>query len=327
MEIFTLDKNVKSHTQASTWPYDKYPDMPVLTAHNKVVFLDADGPGIVSNIHVSDYIIMGADPSDEDKKYSAQLIIRIYYDNEQTPTIEMPLMDFLGDVDATSAYYTTKYFSRVMESHNFRVPIPFKKHIKIEVENPTDTDLMGYADIQYETVKKLPKNTGRLCVDFREIHMIIPTQTATLFEQNQGGVIAAHWFKIEGQHPNFAEGEGLCEANVEFYLDGDTTPTVQYLGNEDLYGFSWGFKSLQSEYLCAIIHKEHLNPGARIGILRCREDDAIRYAKSCKVVMDYTQDYFSAQSKNPLLTTMEVFKHRERYEAPVSLKSCYYYYK
>ncbi len=50
MEIFAIDKSVKSHTQASTWPYDKYPDMPVLTAHNKVIFLEADGPGIVSNI-------------------------------------------------------------------------------------------------------------------------------------------------------------------------------------------------------------------------------------------------------------------------------------
>ena len=102
---------------------------------------------------------------------------RVWYDGEQTPAIEMPWMDFLGDVEAKTAHFSTVYFSHVKESHNFRLPMPFGKHIHIEVDNPTDKKLTGYSDIQWEKVAKLPEASGYLHVAYR---------TGTAHSRNRG---------------------------------------------------------------------------------------------------------------------------------------------
>ena len=79
-----------------------------------------------------------------DSYVSGNVILRVFYDNEEKPSIEMPLMDFFADIQSKSKYFSSIYFSKVKESHNFRLPIPFRKHITVEIENPTDKNLTGY---------------------------------------------------------------------------------------------------------------------------------------------------------------------------------------
>ena len=65
-------------------------------------------------------------------------------------------MDFLGDIQCESAYFSNLYFSKVKRSHNFRLPMPFREHIKIEVENTSSFDLWGYTEVQWEQVGAIP---------------------------------------------------------------------------------------------------------------------------------------------------------------------------
>ena len=146
----TTIPDAKTHLVPRTWTLDKYPDAPTLTAHSKVTILDQDGPGVVTNFHVSNY--SGGDAS--------QLLLRVWYDRQDKPAIDMPLMDFLGDIQAAAKPYSTIYFSRVRASHNFRLPMPFQKHIRIEVENPTDRYLFGYMEVQWDEVKPSPRIRG-----------------------------------------------------------------------------------------------------------------------------------------------------------------------
>ena len=63
--------------------------------------------------------------------------MRVFYDRQATPAIEMPLMDFLGDIQCQSDLFNTVYMTKVKHSHNFRLPLPFRKHITM--------NLTGYA--------------------------------------------------------------------------------------------------------------------------------------------------------------------------------------
>ena len=154
----TAIPDAKTHLVPRTWTLDKYPDAPTLTPHSKVTILDQDGPGVVTNFHVSNYA--GGDAS--------RLHLRVWYDRQDKPAIDMPLMDFLGDVQAAAKPYHTIYFSRVRASHNFRLPMPFQKHIRIEVENPTDRYLMGYMEVQWDEVNAIPKESGYLRTVYRQ---------------------------------------------------------------------------------------------------------------------------------------------------------------
>ena len=260
-QLTAVGGGTQSRLQPSHWPYDKHPNLPEITPKSKTTLLDVDGPGVVTLIHVSKY-----DGGDQDK-----LILRVWYDGEQAPAIEMPWMDFLGDVEAKPAHFSTVYFSHVIESHNFRLPMPFRQHIRMEVENPTDKTFHGYTDIQWDKVKALPADTGCLRVAYRTGAPTIPADIIEVCNIKGPGAIVAHWLQIQADHPRHVHSDLICEGNQELYLDGSPTPQIEYLGTEDCYGYSWGMGGgIQSDSYAAIIRAERWKSGGLFAMLRCR---------------------------------------------------------
>jgi hypothetical protein len=252
----------------------------------------------------------------------AQLLLRVWYDGDPKPAIEMPWMDFLGDVEARTAHFSTVYFSHVKESHNFRLPMPFRKHLRIEVENPTDKGFGGYTDIQWEKLKALPKETGYLYADYRTGTPIIPDQTIEVCNIHGAGAIVAHWVQLQADRPETVNSDLICEANQEVYLDGSATPQMEYLGSEDLYGFSWGMGGgIQSDHYAAITRMDRWKSGGLFTMLRCRTADRIRFESGCRWVINYQQEFFSALTKNPRHQATP----KKSFEMP--FRSCVYYYK
>jgi len=287
-EITSVGKGV-SHLVPSTWPYDKYPSMPELDAGKTVTLIDQDGPGLVSCLHISNYY--AKDSILQGPEAALGLLLRVYYDSEPRPSIEMPLMDFLADIQCESAFFSTLYFSKVKHSHNFRLPIPFRRHLRITVENTSPVNLIGYSEVQWEEVDPIPPDCAYLRVDYRQGTMRVPQEPQPLCDLSGPGAVAAHWLQFESDDPLCPGGELLCEGNQEFYLDGGADPALEYLGTEDLYGFSWGFKEVQSDFYAAILKRQDLpGGGARIALLRARANDRIQFRASCRLVLNYTYD-------------------------------------
>ena len=165
--------------------------------------------------------------------------------------------------------------------------MPFRGHIRVEIENPSTVLLYGYLDVQWEQVPAIPDDSGVLRVDYR-CGNIDARKENVLFDAAGPASIIAHWLQYESSlSPG---GEVICEANQEIYLDGDRKPTLNYLGTEDVYGYSWGYKQTHSDGMVAILKKEDLNPGSRIAVLRCRANDAISFQKSCRWVLTFEHD-------------------------------------
>ena len=92
----------------------------------------------------------------------------------------------------------------------------------------------------------------------------------------------------------------ICEANQEIDLDSSATPQMEYLGSEDLYGFSWGMGGgIQSDHYGAITRMDHWTSGGLFTMLRCREADKIRFDSSCRRVINHQQEFFSSLTRNP----------------------------
>jgi hypothetical protein len=278
-------RDQRSHVVPAFWQ-----ELPKLDARSRVKVLDVDGPGVVSVFHCSSIATRKEGIKFALEKYaSANVTLRVFYDHEAFPSIEMPLMDFFADIQSTSAYFSTVYFSKVRESHNFHLPMPFRKHITIEVENPLDVGLWAYCDIQWEQVENIADDIGYLRTDFRT-GTLDPKVPTTVADVRGRGSIVAHWLQFENEK-SYADGDLLCEGNQEVYLDGDTKPTLDYLGTEDAYGFSWAFRAVAGDQYVAIVKRESLKPtGMRIAAVRCRANDMISFKESCKWVISYLHD-------------------------------------
>ncbi len=303
-EISSVGKG-KSFVVPSLWG-----ESPKLTARSKVKILDVEGPGVVNLIHATTFINGPGYHGFSGNSPGAQtIILRVFYDNQGQPAIEMPLMDFFGDIQCQSALFSTEYFSKVSQSHNFRLPMPFRKHITIELENPSDENFGAYCEIQWERVDRIPNDCGYLRTDYRN-GSFTADSVIELFNLNRAGSIVAHWLQFENEKSG--RGELLCEADQQIFLDGDEKPTLNHLGSEDLYGFSWGFHCVQSDGYGAILKVENINPaGSRVAILRCRKYDVIRFKDSCKWVLTYANDQGAVRGMG---------------STPIPYRHCVYYY-
>ena len=283
----------KSRLINYAWCHDKYPDMPILDANVKLTVMDVDGPGVITNIHcggVSNYW-----PGEEDA-----LWIRVYYDFSETPAIDMSLAAFMGDVECLSQPFATEYFSKFPRTHNLYLPMPFKKHIRIDIENITDRDQSGGGMIQYELLDQWDDSLGHLHVQYRKADLNIPTDLFEACNVEGDGVLVAHWLHIKANNPLCETGQYVCEANDECYIDGEEEPSYECLGTEDLYGNSWGFNDTCSDGRSAIICEEGLETGdLKLTMLRCRVNDRLRFRKSCRLVYNYREEFFSKFSHNP----------------------------
>jgi hypothetical protein len=319
----------RTHLARALWPYDKHPDLPQLTAGARVTLLDAVGPGVVVNLHASrfgylDDVLEQGGPREPDAVACPE--IEITYDHAARPQISLPLADFLGDPAARAEVYATRYFARVWGARNLRLPIPFAGHLRIDLANPSATDLVGYVDCQWQELPHLPEGCGRLGVDYRTGTARFPEDVVTLCDIRGPGVIAAHWLTLATGLDEARDGEYLCEGNQEFYLDGSPTPQLEYLGTEDVYGFSWGIKGPLSDGYAAIIRHDTDDAGlTTVGLLRSREVDRITFASRCEVRLDHTAEFYAAGSANPL-HAQGVFARRPRASYEASYRSCFYYY-
>ena len=328
VNISRVESN-KSYLERVCWPYDKYPDMPQLTAGAKIVLLDVDGPGVVANIHSSrmDFLddVLDTKSAREDDAYQ-KVIIDITYDHHSAPDISMPLCDFLADVDGACSVYRTIYFSKVSYSHNLRLPIPFQKHIRITLTNTSQTDLISYTDLQWKKLEYLPDDAGYLRTAYWTGTIRAPEETVTLCNVHSAGTIKAHWLALGTDLDLAWNGEYICEGNQEFYVDGEERPSLEYLGTEDVYSHSWGFAGTGGDDYAQIIRMDHpTDTRTEIAMLRCRSYDSISFQKELKVLLDYRDEYYAESSKNPL-HKQGVFAPRKRVSYPLSIKSCFYYY-
>ena len=149
------------------------------------------------------------------------VIVRVFYDAQTAPAIEMPLMDFLGDIQCQSALFNTVYFTKVKHSHNFRLPMPFRKHITIELENPSAENLAAYTDVQWEKVDRIPDDCGYLRTDYRS-GVFQASKPLVLCQIDRPATIVAHWLQYESEKS--VRGEQLCEGDHQIFLDGDEQP-------------------------------------------------------------------------------------------------------
>src|SRR5881227_4096670 len=93
-----------------------------------LTILDVDGPGVLTHIWFTLY--------DPEPYHLKKLILRMYSDNESSPSVETPLGDFfglgLGDYHVWESELLSAANDRALNSF---FPMPFQKHARITVTN------------------------------------------------------------------------------------------------------------------------------------------------------------------------------------------------
>src|SRR5262249_48029235 len=139
-------------------------DWIVVDAGATATLADIKGPGIIKHIWCTTHC--------KDVHYPRTLVLRAFWDGEETPSIEVPLGDFFGVGHAKVSAFQSLPLNQVtgaeaLESNraamNCFLPMPFRKGARLELVNQSKEAVQSfYYYIDYEEHDTLPDEIGYL---------------------------------------------------------------------------------------------------------------------------------------------------------------------
>ncbi len=209
----------------------------MMGAGSTAVLADIQGQGAIKHIWITD----GA-------KYGRQLILRIYFDGQQSPAVHAPLSDFFANADY-SEYRQINSLAicyNPFKGMNCYFEMPYFKSFRVELENLGATPAAVYYQIDCEE-KKLPENSLYFHAQFRRVNPLPYKEVYTILDDIKGDGLYVGTYMHWGVKSNGWWGEG----EIKFFLDGDTDfPSICGTGTEDYFcgAYSFDVKGRYTEY-------------------------------------------------------------------------------
>jgi hypothetical protein len=249
---------------------------------------EIEGPGAVQHIWMT--------PTGN-WRYS---ILRFYWDDETTPSVEVPAGDFFcNGWGKFAAVRSLAVVANPGSGFNCYWPMPFRKKCRITMENIDNADMVLYYQVDY-TLTDVPKDAGYFHAQFRRVNPVPFKKDYTLVDSIRGKGQYVGTYMAYGSNKNGWWGEG----EIKFFMDGDTEfPTINGTGTEDYFCGAYDFDTHKktkddvdiSNYteftgpytgLPQVLKGDgHYEIAQRFGLYRWHIMDPIRFDKDLKVTI------------------------------------------
>ena len=291
----------KDYVQKRTSSHDRTggnADARPIGAGETLTLMDESGLGLISHI----WVTIAAD----DANHLKALVLRMYWDGEATPSVETPIGDFfglgLGDYFLYESLPLSVGSNKALNSY---FPMPFQKHARITVRNEGTGKVDAfYFNIDHRAYgKPLPADQPYFHAQYREA---APAQGWTNEWKDNGdprvndvknldGKGNYVWMEATGrghfvgvtmsilQNQDFWWGEG----DDMFFVDGESTPSINGTGSEDYFLGAWGFDRPFSYAQSGAPVKGAEVAGSRTSVYRFHLDSPITFKKSLRATIEH----------------------------------------
>lgn len=273
------------------------------------VIAEVDGPGIIKHIWIT---IGSLEP-----QHLKKIVIRMYWDNEESPSVEAPIGDFFGLGLGRYVSYESKFLSVASQrALNCSFEMPFRKSARITVTNEGFMEILAfYYNIDWEKHNSLPENTAYFHAQYRQAtptkgwtddwtlnsdSIIINKVNKTgennyvILEANgRGHYLGVTHSIVQNQGDWWGEGDEMI------FIDGAEQPQIHGTGSEDYYlgAFCYGgcgLNVLGGTNKEEFSYSEYGNPvnggdnrGALWTVYRYHSESPIVFNKSIRVTMEH----------------------------------------
>jgi len=247
--------------------------------------------------------------TDEDW-YLRKLVLRMYWDGEEEPSVEVPIGDFFGIGHGLTHNFVSAPLQMSPEDgkgFNSWWPMPYIFEATMTIENQGEKKVTAfYYYVDYEEWGEPEMGLGRFHVQWRRQNPTdgisdegVPNRVWLFEGENQDG--AGNYVILE------AEGKGHyvgCNVNVHnlretdkfnwygegddmIFIDGEELPSLVGTGTEDYYGMSW----CPTQEYCAPYHGLSLPGGenwkGKITWYRYHILDPVYFKESIRVTIEH----------------------------------------
>lgn len=184
--------------------------------------------------------------------------LRVYYDGAPAPAIDIDFGTLLASHWGASGSHSCTHIHVEINSNNYNTgflltfPMPFGQHVRIAYYNPSTTQTaIVYSMATYSLTSTDEANGKRLrCAGARFVDQAVtrqPGDATTLANITGGAGWVVYHSMIGGIDaaqvtPNSANNDSWMERNMAFFIDGETTASIESTGTEDWYDSAWYYE-------------------------------------------------------------------------------------
>jgi len=259
-----------------------------LAPGSAITVLDEAGPGEISHIWFT--------IADKEQYHLKKIVLRMYWDDETTPSVEAPIGDFFGL--GTGEYFLYQSIPLAVgadKALNCFFPMPFRKHTRITVTNEGHEDIDAlYWNIDWRAYHSaLPAGTAYFHAQYRQAtpNVAVPNAKTNLDGKNnyvwmdatgRGHFVGVTMSVIENADGWWGEGDDM------FFIDGEKLPSINGTGTEDYFLGAWDFGGKSFSY--GLFGAPVVGPekkDARWSVYRFHLDSPIPFTKSLRASIEH----------------------------------------
>ncbi len=243
-----------------------------IAAGDTAVLLDVRGPGVIRRLWMT---VASRDPH-----YLRRITLKMYWDDESTPSVLAPLGDFFGN-----GFDRRHYVALPMgvSSGGFFVylPMPFRERARIVAENGTGRNIDAfYFNVDMELVDALPGDVATFHAWWNRDSRTTRPQPHLVLDARGRGYFVGSSLNAESHAGRlwFLEGDEIFTIDGEFRGQGT--------GTEDYFNGGWYFDQgpFTAPYHGLIVKDDSL---ARIAAYRWHIPDPISFRESIRVELEH----------------------------------------
>lgn len=208
-----------------------------LGAGETVTLAAIEGAGVIRHLWIT-----VTDQTARNHFVLRDLVLRMWWDGEATPSVEVPLGDFFCNGFGQRALVTSvPIHVAPTGGMNCWFPMPFADGARIEItsEHPVAIDSGLYYQVDYEALDALPPDVGRFHAQFRRTNPTVRGVDHVVLDGVAGRGQYVGTYVAVAALERYWWGEG----EMKFFIDGDTDlPTICGTGLEDYAGGAWLFQ-------------------------------------------------------------------------------------
>jgi hypothetical protein len=165
-------------------------------------------------------------------------IIRIYWDDQEQPSVECPIGDFFANGWETYARVSSLAVCvNPGRAFNCYWEMPFRRRARVTIENIGEARFLLYYQINY-VLTDVPAAAAYFHAQFRRTNPVPYKSDHTILDGVKGAGQYVGTYMARGANNAGWWGEG----EIKFFIDGDADfPTICGTGTEDYFGGAYNF--------------------------------------------------------------------------------------
>ena len=229
--------------------------------------------------------------------YGRKIVLRVYWDGEDVPSVEAPIGDFFGvghglNRDLASLPIACSSEGRARNCYWY---MPFRWSCRVTVTNEGERPVDAfYYYIDYRELDGLRPDAPYFHAQYRQDFPCVGQKNYVILDAaGAGHYVGCNLSVLQRTMGWWGEGDDMI------YVDGEAAPSLHGTGSEDYFSDAWGMREGERLFYGCPLQEEDFQPGSKASVYRFHIPDPVPFKKSIRVTIEHghandRSDYYSS---------------------------------